>query len=64
MNGIVIPKVQTADDVQYVADAIDSLGHPKTKDGVKIIASIESALAIMNLKEVSPCSLVLLSLAD
>lgn len=52
LNGIVIPKVQTAADVRYVSDAIDAIGNPETKDSVRIVASIESALAIMNLKEV------------
>lgn len=55
LNGIVIPKVQTAEDVQYVSDAIDAIGHPDTKDKVKIVASIESALALMNIKEVRLC---------
>ena len=53
LDGIVIPKVHTADDVKTVTSLIDQHARsPEQAKRLKIIASIESALAIMNLSEV------------
>lgn len=54
LDGIVIPKVNSAADVQAVDALINSHGLEKTKASLRIIASIESPLALMNLKEVRP----------
>lgn len=48
----VIPKVHSPSDVHFVIDMIQKHAHPDTRDSLKLIASIESAKAIMNLKEV------------
>lgn len=47
-----IPKVHSAQDIHFVLEAIEKHAHPDIKDSLKLIASIESAKAIMNLKEV------------
>lgn len=53
MNPTVIPKVHSAEDIDFVTELIEEHAHPSTKEKLRIIASIESAKAIMNLKEVS-----------
>lgn len=53
LEGIVIPKVDTAADVQRIDMLIDQHGLKETKDSIRIIASVESPLSLMNLKEVS-----------
>ena len=50
----VIPKVHSAEDVVKIHEMIEKHAHREAKDSIKLIASIESAKAIMNLKEVSP----------
>lgn len=54
LDGIVIPKVDSAAEVQAVDALINLHGLEKTKASLRIIASIESPLALMNLKEVRP----------
>jgi len=56
LDGIVIPKVHTADDVKIVHDIIERNANLEGKANIKIIASIESARAIMNLKEIATAS--------
>ncbi|KAF9418486.1 hypothetical protein BGZ94_009688 [Podila epigama] len=53
LQAIVIPKVQSAKDVQFVSRMVDSVAPFITRKNVRIIASIESALGIMNLKEIA-----------
>ncbi|KAF9138923.1 hypothetical protein BG015_002212 [Linnemannia schmuckeri] len=53
LQAIVIPKVQSAKDVQFVSQMVDSVAPFITRKNVRIIASIESALGIMNLKEIA-----------
>ncbi|KAF9366479.1 hypothetical protein BGX34_002352 [Mortierella sp. NVP85] len=53
LQAIVIPKVQSAKDVQFVSQMVDSVAPFITRKNVKIIASIESALGIMNIKEIA-----------
>lgn len=48
----VIPKVHSPSDVLFVMDMIQKHARSDTRDSLKLIASIESAKAIMNLKEV------------
>lgn len=51
-NSPVIPKVHSAADVAFVHDLVEKHAHADAKDNIKLIASVESARAIMNLKEV------------
>ncbi|KAI8357506.1 Pyruvate/Phosphoenolpyruvate kinase-like domain-containing protein [Mortierella sp. GBAus27b] len=53
LQAIVVPKVQSAKDVQFVSQMVDSVAPTITRKNVKIIASIESALGIMNIKEIA-----------
>ncbi|KAK5829035.1 Pyruvate/Phosphoenolpyruvate kinase-like domain-containing protein [Linnemannia elongata] len=53
LQAIVIPKVQSAKDVQFVSQMVDSVAPFITRKNVRIIASIESALGVMNLKEIA-----------
>jgi citrate lyase beta subunit len=48
----VIPKVHSPADIHAVCEAIEEYAHADTKESLKIIASIESARGLMNLKEV------------
>lgn len=56
LDGIVIPKVDSPDHVKFVDDMIEQVVPPERKDKVKIVASIESPLALMNLKEIATSS--------
>jgi citrate lyase subunit beta-like protein len=51
LEGIVIPKVDSAFEVQEVERMVQEFSLPGAN--VRLLASIESPLAIMNLKEVS-----------
>lgn len=53
LDGIVIPKVDTVEDLRRVDSYIDQHALPENKERIKIIASVESPLGLMNLKEVS-----------
>lgn len=53
LDGIVIPKVDTADQLRRVDRCIDEHGLEENKDSLKIIASVESPLSLLNLREVS-----------
>ncbi|KAF9432281.1 hypothetical protein BGZ76_011021 [Entomortierella beljakovae] len=53
LQAIVIPKVQSAKDIQFVSQMVDSVAPSITRQNVRILASIESALGIMNLKEIA-----------
>jgi len=50
-DGIVIPKVQHADDLQLVNDALDRLGPKGTS--IQLVALIECAMAIVNLGSIA-----------
>jgi len=56
LDGIVIPKVYSAEDVQFVHELIEKNAKRENVLNIKIIASIESARAIMNLKEIATAS--------
>ncbi|KAJ3080701.1 citrate lyase beta subunit [Rhizoclosmatium globosum] len=49
LDSILIPKVNTPSDVQYVSNLIDTIG---VRKDVKILASIESAKGLLNLGEI------------
>jgi len=53
LDGIVIPKVDTPEDVRRVDQFIEEHGLEETKGRLKIIASVESPLSLLNLKEAS-----------
>ncbi|RHZ70266.1 hypothetical protein Glove_273g7 [Diversispora epigaea] len=53
LEGIVIPKVRSAKDIQFVSRMIDSVAPDENRSKIRLIASIESALGIMNLKEIA-----------
>ncbi|KAF9162064.1 hypothetical protein DFQ26_003887 [Actinomortierella ambigua] len=53
LQAIVIPKVQSAKDIQFVSRMVDSVAPFITRKNVRIIASIESALGVMNLKKIA-----------
>jgi len=53
LQGIVMPKVDSARDVQIVNQFIEKYGLDETKRSVRIIASIESPMALLNLREVN-----------
>lgn len=48
-----IPKVDNADQVRRIDRCINEHGLEDTKDSLKIIASVESPLSLLNLREVS-----------
>jgi len=51
LDAIVLPKVENASDVAFVSQMMDSLS-PDNRD-VRIIAAIESALGLLNLREIA-----------
>ncbi|ORX82894.1 beta subunit of citrate lyase [Basidiobolus meristosporus CBS 931.73] len=55
LEAIVIPKVQSAKDIQFVSQMIDTVAPEITRKDIRILASIESALGIMNMKEIATC---------
>jgi len=70
-----MPKVDSARDVQIVDQFIEKYGLDETKRSVRIIASIESPMALLNLREVNTAfvsesrrckliNLIFVSLAD
>ncbi|KAI7889962.1 Pyruvate/Phosphoenolpyruvate kinase-like domain-containing protein [Mucor mucedo] len=52
LQAIVIPKVQSAKDIQFVSRMIDSVAIESQRERIRLIASIESALGMMNIKEI------------
>ncbi|KAJ8654414.1 hypothetical protein O0I10_009984 [Lichtheimia ornata] len=53
LEAIVIPKVQSANDVNFVARMIDAVALESRRDKIQLIASVESALGIMNIQEIA-----------
>ncbi|KAF7724570.1 hypothetical protein EC973_000878 [Apophysomyces ossiformis] len=64
LQAIVIPKVQSAKDIQFVSRMIDSVAVEsqiwiltqldlRRRDRIRLIASVESALGIMNIREIA-----------
>ncbi|PVV04710.1 hypothetical protein BB560_000778 [Smittium megazygosporum] len=56
LETILVPKVQTPTDIAFVSNMIDTLAPEETKHKIKIIAAIESALGIMNIREIATCN--------
>lgn len=46
-----IPKVQSQKDIHFVSKMIDLVAHEQNRANIRLIACIESALGIMNLRE-------------
>ncbi|ORZ41351.1 Pyruvate/Phosphoenolpyruvate kinase-like domain-containing protein [Catenaria anguillulae PL171] len=53
---IVIPKVNTASDVQFVDRMIDSIAPESNRPNIRLIACIESAMGLLNLREIASSS--------
>lgn len=53
LQAILIPKVQSAKEVQFVSRMIDTVAPEITRKNIMLIAAVESALGIMQLKEIS-----------
>lgn len=51
LDTIVLPKVETVEDVAFLDNYLSTKGNDNSKR-IKILACIESAKAIMNLKEI------------
>ncbi|KAJ1961979.1 hypothetical protein GGI12_002935 [Dipsacomyces acuminosporus] len=56
LNTVLIPKVESAKDIHVVSHLIESIAPSQTRDNIKIIASIESALGLMNIREIATAS--------
>ncbi|KAG0748545.1 hypothetical protein G6F57_000833 [Rhizopus arrhizus] len=52
LQAIIIPKVQSAKDIQFVSRMIDSVAVESQRERIRLIASVESALGIMNMKDI------------
>ncbi|KAI9263436.1 Pyruvate/Phosphoenolpyruvate kinase-like domain-containing protein [Phascolomyces articulosus] len=53
LQAIVIPKVQSAKDIHFVSQMIDAVAVESQRERIKLIASVESALGIMNIQEIA-----------
>eukprot|EP00980_Cylindrotheca_fusiformis_P009973 scaffold2206_cov95-Cylindrotheca_fusiformis.AAC.3 len=57
LDSIVIPKVERPSDIDFVNQMIESLSPRRSKkrddDGVRIIAAIESAMGMLNLRDIA-----------
>ncbi|KAL0084888.1 Pyruvate/Phosphoenolpyruvate kinase-like domain-containing protein [Phycomyces blakesleeanus] len=53
LQAIVIPKVQSAKDIQFVSRMIDSVAIESQRERIRLIALVESALGIMNIREIA-----------
>ncbi|CDH54133.1 citrate lyase beta subunit [Lichtheimia corymbifera JMRC:FSU:9682] len=53
LQAIVIPKVQSAKDINFVSRMIDSVAVESQRERIRLIASVESALGIMNIREIA-----------
>ncbi|RIB15479.1 Pyruvate/Phosphoenolpyruvate kinase-like domain-containing protein, partial [Gigaspora rosea] len=53
LESIVIPKVNSADDIKFVSRMIDLIAPDESRSKIRLLASVESALAIMNIKQIA-----------
>ncbi|KAJ1659975.1 hypothetical protein IWQ61_001039 [Dispira simplex] len=56
LQAIVVPKVESAKDVNFVCQLIDALAVESNRDNIQLIACVESALGVMNLREIATAS--------
>ncbi|KAI9009514.1 Pyruvate/Phosphoenolpyruvate kinase-like domain-containing protein [Gaertneriomyces semiglobifer] len=53
LEALVVPKVQSAKEVEFVSRMIDSITPDSSRPNIRILACIESALGIMNIREIA-----------
>lgn len=56
LDGLLLPKVNTAEDVLAVSRFIDEHGSTEQKERLRMIASIESPLGLLNMREIATAS--------
>ncbi|BGP41767.1 hypothetical protein JCM10450v2_005833 [Rhodotorula kratochvilovae] len=56
LKGLILPKVHTAADLLAVDAFIRAHGGPHHAEGLRVIASIESPLGLLNAREIASCS--------
>ncbi|GAA5873762.1 hypothetical protein JCM3774_000163 [Rhodotorula dairenensis] len=56
LDGLLLPKVNTAEDVLAVSRFIDEHGSPEHKQSLRVIASIESPLGLLNMRQIATAS--------
>ncbi|TPX69297.1 hypothetical protein SpCBS45565_g02544 [Spizellomyces sp. 'palustris'] len=53
VDALVVPKVQSAKELEFVSRMIDSIAPESSRANIRILACIESALGIMNIREIA-----------
>ncbi|KAI8324235.1 Phosphoenolpyruvate/pyruvate domain-containing protein [Martensiomyces pterosporus] len=53
LNTILVPKVESPKDIHVVSHLIESIAPAETRPNIKIIAGIESALGLMNIRDIA-----------
>ncbi|KCV68891.1 hypothetical protein H696_04309 [Fonticula alba] len=53
LDALVVPKVETAQDIHFVSRCIDLIASDATKNRVRILAAIESAKGLLNLQSIA-----------
>jgi len=53
IQGILIPKVESADHISFVTNIIDSMLPPQRRSEIRILAAIESARGLINLSSIA-----------
>ncbi|KAL2914063.1 hypothetical protein HK105_206508 [Polyrhizophydium stewartii] len=53
LQALLIPKVNSPRDIHFVAHMIDSIAPVSVRENIRILASIESAQGIMNIREIA-----------
>ncbi|KJE96847.1 hypothetical protein CAOG_07108 [Capsaspora owczarzaki ATCC 30864] len=53
LQGIVIPKVEYASDVLFVSEFINSVAPASSRGEIRLLAAIESAVGLLNLREIA-----------
>ncbi|TPX57708.1 hypothetical protein PhCBS80983_g03619 [Powellomyces hirtus] len=55
VDALVVPKVQSPKELEFVSRMIDSIAPESSRANIRILACIESALGIMNIREIAQC---------
>eukprot|EP01137_Pigoraptor_chileana_P009962 Opistho-2@58965 len=53
LQGIVIPKVESASDIHTVCELINSVAPEESRQEIRLLAAIETAVGLVNLKEIA-----------
>ncbi|KAJ3020960.1 cytochrome c1 [Thoreauomyces humboldtii] len=53
VDALVVPKVQSAKEIEFVSRMIDSIAPESSRANIRIIVCIESALGVMNIREIA-----------